>query len=168
MVWNTTLIKRGIMINVGATAKFQKNIMCCEKNNIRSPTACSCENGEYWARTTYNLLLTSNDVINDADSVSTNVSTNVTSVESIKFHNKKIGYKRNCCILSRVLLVIISLFIIIIICYPFAKLMSNKKYWRTNNSKWSIINFKKLVLNTVVLLFQWQLNSKILILMILY
>ena len=57
----------------------------------------------------------------DADSVSTNVPTNVTSAVLKKFHNKKVTFKMDCHILHTILLGIILLLIIAIICYHYAK-----------------------------------------------
>ena len=55
------------------------------------------------------------EIINDSDSVSTNVLASVRSTVSRNFNNKKVRYKMDCDILHIVLLVIILLFIIAII-----------------------------------------------------
>ena len=66
-----------------------------------------------------------NEIINVAYSVSTNmtttVPTNVTSTISINSYNEKARYNMDCYILHTFLLVTISLFIIPIIWYYYAK-----------------------------------------------
>ena len=47
MVDNATQIKNGITINVGASVKIRKNIMCVKKNYIWNPGTCCYENGKY-------------------------------------------------------------------------------------------------------------------------
>ena len=42
MVENLTQIKSGIMINVGASVKIQKHLIC-EKFYIWNPATCSCK-----------------------------------------------------------------------------------------------------------------------------
>ena len=64
-----------------------------EKSYCWNPTICTCKNGEYLARTIDNSVITHDKVINAEDSVSTNVSKNVTSTASIHFRNKKVRYK---------------------------------------------------------------------------
>ena len=74
-------------------------------------------------------MITFDEIINAADSVSTNVpaivmstmSRNFMSTVSISFHNKKVRYKTDCYILQTVLLVVILLFIIVIICCHYTK-----------------------------------------------
>ena len=65
-------------------------------------------------------------------------STNATNTMS---DNKKVRYKMDCYVFHTFLLVTILLFIIVIICYHYAKRVKAKKYWHINK-----INFKKLVL----------------------
>ena len=67
------------------------------------------------------------EIINAIDSLSTNVSTNVTSTASINFYNKKVRCKMDRYILHTVLLVVILPFIIAIICYHYAKHRSTQK-----------------------------------------
>ena len=67
------------------------------------------------------------EIINDSDSVSTNVLASVRSTVSRNFNNKKVRYKMDCDILHIVLLVIILLFIIAIICFNYAKHKSELK-----------------------------------------
>ena len=89
-------------------------------------------------------MITCDQIINDAESLTTIVLTNVTSAVLTNSHNKKVRYKMDCYILQTVLLVIILLFIIVIICYHYAKHRSKlKTYRRANNVKWRIINLKK-------------------------
>ena len=57
----------------------------------------------------------------------TNISTNVTSTMSTNSDGKRVRYKIDCYILHTVLLVIISLFIIAIICYDYTKYGSKQK-----------------------------------------
>ena len=66
-------------------------------------------------------------IINDVESLTTIVLTNVTSTVLTNSHNKKVRYKMDCYILQTVLLVIILLFIIVIICYHYAKHRSKLK-----------------------------------------
>ena len=67
------------------------------------------------------------EIINDSDSVSTNVLASVRSTVSRNFNNKKVRYKMDCDILHIVLLVIILLFIIAIIYFYYAKHKSELK-----------------------------------------
>ena len=85
-----------------------------EKDYVWNPATCSCKNGERLASAIDDSVITCDDIINAADSLSTNVPENVMSTASINFHNKKVGCKMDCHILHSVLLVIIFLFIIAI------------------------------------------------------
>ena len=67
--------------------------------------------------------ITKDETVNASDSVSTNV----TSIVSANFHNKKARYKMDCFNLHIVLLAIILLFIVVIICYHYAKNRSKLK-----------------------------------------
>ena len=40
-------IKSGITINVDASVKIKKNIICCKKDYVWNPATCSSENGKY-------------------------------------------------------------------------------------------------------------------------
>ena len=94
-----------------------------------NPATCSYENGEYSASTIEDSVITFDEIINDADSVSKNVpanvmitvSTCVKSTASTNFLNKKVRCKMDCYILHMVLLVIILLLITVIICYHYTK-----------------------------------------------
>ena len=114
------------------------------KDYIWNPAICSCENGEYLGSIINDSVITCDEIINAADSVSANVpandtstvSTNVISTATLNFHNKKVGYKMECYILHTVLLKLILLFIIAIIGYRCAKHKSKqKKCWPINNIK---------------------------------
>ena len=98
-----------------------------EKDYVWNPATCSCENGERLASAIDDSVITCDDIINAADSLSTNVPENVMSTASINFHNKKVQCKMDCHILHRVLLVIKFLFIIAIICYHYATRKSKQK-----------------------------------------
>ena len=119
MVENVTQIKIGIMINAGVSAKIQKNIMHVKKMKfgILLHIVAKIDNS----------VITCDEIINAADSVSTNVLTNLMSTASINFHNKKTRHKMNCYILHTVLLVVILPVVIAIICYPYAKHRSKQK-----------------------------------------
>ena len=73
------------------------------------------------------------EIINVADSVSTNVTnavpTNATPTVSINSDDKKVKYKMHCHILHKLLLeiIILSIFIIAIICYHYTKHRSKQK-----------------------------------------
>ena len=92
-----------------------------EKDYILNPAICICKN---LANTIDDSLITFDKIIYAVDSVSTNVSANVTctvpmntaNTVSINFDDEKVGYKMNCYILNTVLLVLILLFIIAIVC----------------------------------------------------
>ena len=122
-------------LNVDVSAKIQKNIIHVKKVYIWNLATCSCENVEYLASTIQDSVITCDEIIDDANSVSINVPTNVmsatsTSVKSTastNFHDKKVRYKMDCYILHTVLLVVILLFIITIICYHYAKHRSKEK-----------------------------------------
>ena len=55
-------------------------------------------------------MIMCDEIINDANSVSRNVPTNVTSTILTNFHNKKVRYKIDFYVLHTVLLVTILLF----------------------------------------------------------
>ena len=82
------------MINIDASVKIQKN----KNGNIWNPAACNCDNGKYLASTIQDSVITCDEIINAAYSVSTNVpknvmscaSINVTSAAPIIFRNKKV------------------------------------------------------------------------------
>ena len=56
-------------------------------------TICSCENHEYLGSTIDDSVITVDEIINTADSVSKIVLKNIASTASINFHNKKVRYK---------------------------------------------------------------------------
>ena len=99
----------------------------CLKDYSWDHATCTCENGKHLESITAYPVIICDETINPADSVSTNVLTNVTSIVSTNFYNKKIGYIMDYYILNTVLLVVILLFIITIICYHYAKHRSNVK-----------------------------------------
>ena len=99
-----------------------KNYHKWEKDCGCNPTRCICENGKYLKIIVDTSVIDSDEIIAVMDSVSTKktntIATNVMSTASTNCHNKKV---RDCYILHTVLLAIILLFIIIIICYHYAK-----------------------------------------------
>ena len=97
----------------------------CKKDYVWNPTTCSCKNGEYLRSSIYDSRITSNKFVNAANSISTNVPTNVTCIVLNTFHSKKVRHKMHCYILYTVLLVIILLCKIAIICYHYTKHRSN-------------------------------------------
>ena len=107
----------------------------CEKDYISNPPTCSCENSKYVGSIIDDPMITCDEIINAANSVSTNVSanlmstvsTNIVSNASVNFHNKKVRYKMDFYILHTILLVLLLLFIITIICYHYAKHRSKQK-----------------------------------------
>ena len=92
-----------------------------------NPSTCICQNEKYLKNITDTSVIVCNvfvnvmDVTNVTNTIPTNdiniISTNVTSTVSTNIQINKVRYKMNCYILPTVLLVIISLFIIAIICY---------------------------------------------------
>ena len=78
------------------------------------------------------------EIINAADSLSTNVSVNVictvainvANTASTNFDNRNVEHRMNCCILRTALWVFILLFIIAIIFYHYAK---NGNWWIKKN-----------------------------------
>ena len=74
-------------------------------------------------------MIACDGIVNAADSVSKNVSRNLTCTAPvnsantvfISFDERKVGYKKNCDILYTVLLELILLLIIAIFCYHYAK-----------------------------------------------
>ena len=101
--------------------KTRKKKNTCGKDYLWNSSACSCENGGYLESIIDKSVITSNKIIGDADSVSTNVCCsvpmNAANIASINFDGKAIRYKMDCYILHNILLVVILLFIIVIICY---------------------------------------------------
>ena len=66
-------------------------------------------------------MITFDEIISDADRVSTNVPKNNTSIVLTNFHSKKVRHKRDCYILHTALPVIVLLFLSVTICYHYAK-----------------------------------------------
>ena len=83
----------------------QKEHNGCEKCYIWNSSTCSFENIEYLASIIEDLLITGDKIINNADSVSTNLAINIMSTVSTNYHNENIIYKVGCYILLTVLLV---------------------------------------------------------------
>ena len=59
------------MINVGVSAKIQKNIMCAKKLQLE-PRTCICENSRFLKS-----IVDNSGIINAADSVAANVTNTV-------------------------------------------------------------------------------------------
>ena len=76
-----------------------------------NPGICSCQNEECFGSIIKDSVITCDESIYAAESVSKNEQTNimstlstiVTSTQSINFHNKKVRYKVDCDILHTVL-----------------------------------------------------------------
>ena len=97
---------------------------------ICNPSTCIYDNSKYLKSIVDTSVTECDEILIAADIVSTKktnniatkktntVATNVTSTATINFHSKKV---RHCYISHTVLLVIISLLIIIFICYHHAK-----------------------------------------------
>ena len=79
-----------------------------------------CENGECLASTIDDSVIRCDEIRNAADSVSTNRSANIKSTVLRNFHNKKLRYKTDCYIMIALILIVL-LFIIVIVCYHYAK-----------------------------------------------
>ena len=62
MVENVTQIKSGLTINVGASAKIQKN-MCPKKDYSQNPTTYTCEHGKQLGNIIDDLVITCDEVI---------------------------------------------------------------------------------------------------------
>ena len=103
--------KKRKMLNVYVSTKIQKNIMHMKKI-ILGILLHVAKNGEYLVSSIDDSIITNDKIINDADSVSTTI----TSTVSTNFHNKKVRCKMDWYVLHAVLLLIILLFIIAIIC----------------------------------------------------
>ena len=71
--------------------KNPKEHNACEKDYIWSPAIYSCEKTNYLASAIGDSVITCDEIINAADSASTNVP-DVTSIASINFHSKKVRY----------------------------------------------------------------------------
>ena len=99
----------------------------CKKDYIWNPTTCSCKNGGYLRIFIDDSRITSNKLVNAANSMSTNLPTNVTCIVLNIFHNKKVRHKMHCYILYTVLLVIILLSKIPVIFYHYTKQVKSKK-----------------------------------------
>ena len=135
MVENVTQIKSGITINVGVSAKIQNKITCVKKIIFRILFFRSCDDSKYVGSIIDNPVITCDEIINAAESASTNVSTNlmstvstnVASNASLNFYNRKVRYKIDFYILHTVLSVPLLLFIIIIIYNHYAKHRSKQK-----------------------------------------
>ena len=83
-----------------ANEKWNNDICWCEwkkskehnayqKDYIWNPASCSCENVKYLASTIDDSVITSDEVVNDAESVSANIPTNVSSNALTNFLTKK-------------------------------------------------------------------------------
>ena len=88
MVGYVTQFKSRIMINVGVKAKNWKH-RACKKYYIWNPAVCTCENREYLVSTIDNSVITCDEVIHAAGSVSTYVSTISNHQVSLCFNYKK-------------------------------------------------------------------------------
>ena len=93
------------------------------------------------------------ETINATANVSTNVSTNVSSTASIDFYYKKVRYKIYCYILHKDLLVVMLLFVIVIICYRYAKhssklkILTQKQYKMENNQKKLVLRIVHVIIS---------------------
>ena len=113
-------IKNGIMININLSVK---SIICVKKDYSWNSSACICKNGRYLKIIADDLVIVWDEVKSVTDSVSTNVTSNV----SINSDDKKIRYKMDCYILHMFLLVTILLFITVITCYIMKNIGQKKK-----------------------------------------
>ena len=77
-------------------SKSPKEDNACAKDYIQNSTTFSFGNVECLASTIDDSVITCDEIVNAADSVSTNVPTDVTSTLSINFHNKNVRYKLDC------------------------------------------------------------------------
>ena len=98
---------------------------CCtfKKDYSWNSSTCIFENGKYLRIIVHNSKIVCDEIIYVMDIISANV----TSAVSTNSDDKKVRYTLVCYILRTVLLVIILLFIIAIICYPYAKHKSKLK-----------------------------------------
>ena len=113
-------------IKCNSNQKWNNDRCQCESKNLKkhaykksyiwNPNICSSENDEYLGSSTGNSVITFDEIINAADSVSVSGSVNVTSTVSTNF-NKKVRYKMDCYILHIVVLVII---VFAVICSHYA------------------------------------------------
>ena len=80
-----------------------------------------CENGECLASTIDDSVIRCDEIRNAADSISTNRLANIKSTVLRNFNNKKLRYKTGCYFIHTALILIVLLFIIVIVCYHYAK-----------------------------------------------
>ena len=132
MVENATQIKSGITINVGASAKIQKNTMCPKKDYSQNPTTYTCEHGKQLGNIIDDLVITCDEVIDAIvklyDEATKTISTKRTST--------------NIYILAFLLITIVLLTAVSIYCHQI-KHRSKQKHWRITTP---VANFKKLIL----------------------
>ena len=62
MVISVTQIRIGIIINVGVSAKFEKNIICTKKLIFWNLATCTWENGKYLGSIIGNSVITCNEI----------------------------------------------------------------------------------------------------------
>ena len=103
-----------------------------KKYFIWNPATCTYENGEFAVSTIDDSVITCDEIINAANSVSTNVSCsvpiNAVNTASVSFNDEKVRYKVDCCILHTFLLVVIVLFIFAINCCHYTKHRLKQKH----------------------------------------
>ena len=88
-----------------------------EKGHIWKPATCTCENGKNLGSIIDDLVNICDEIINTANSASTNVMCTV----STNFHTKKWDVLMDRYILHAILLMVILPHIIAFICYHYAK-----------------------------------------------
>ena len=88
-----------------------------EKDHIWKPATCTCENGKNLGSIIDDLVNICDEIINTANSVSTNVMCTAWT----NFHTKKWDILTDRYILHAILLMVILSYIIVFICYHYAK-----------------------------------------------
>ena len=104
-----------------------KNYRTCKKDYNWNPSTCIYENDKYLKSIADTSVITCDEIISVMDIVSTKITNTITSDLSVNSDDKRVRYKTDCYILYTVLLAIVSLLIITIICYDYAKHRSKQK-----------------------------------------
>ena len=111
-----SIVQHVIQIICNNGINVECKICCtCKKDYSSNPSTCIYNNNRYLKSFVVDSVIAFDEIINDADSVSTNVASTKQTNVSINCDNKKVRYKIDCYILQTFLLVTILLFMIAII-----------------------------------------------------
>ena len=112
---------------VSKKKKTCKNYHTCKTDYSLNPSRCVCENGKYFKIIADTSVIACDKIISVMDIVSTKMRNTIATNVSINSNDNKVRYKIDSYILHTISLATISLLIITIICYHYAKHRSKQK-----------------------------------------